>query len=287
MNLFRAEWQKITGNRWVAASLIWIFPAGAAFFMIAAVVIALLSEDFQRAQMQLGIVPWNETLVNAWTIVNNELGRWMIVAFSAFIFAGEYQHGTWKNLTTRRTRTRLILNKFLTLGVFVVFATVLMTVILGIGTGVVASIIDLDYGLSTFGDAFGPFVEDYFTQMFIILTIVLIGASYAALAAMLTKSVFASAIVGVLVTVAENGILLPILLARSFLGWDLMFLYFLTPSFNMANIGTWLNTNRPYMPFGDDMMAYSLERSVIVVGVWVVALIILTVYLFRRQDIST
>lgn len=286
--MFYAEWQKITGNRWVTAFLIWIFPISALFIMAGALLFALLSNDFVRAQQQLGILPWHETMVNAWQFVNNELGRWIIVAFTAFVFAGEYTNGTWKNLTTRRTRLRLIANKFITTGVFVVSALVLMTVILTIGTGLVAGVIEVDYGLSDAGRVLGDFLGEYLTQTFLVLSITLIAASYAALAAMVTKNVFASVIVGVLVTVGESGVLVLIALARGLLNIDLMWFYQLTPSFNLANISNWINNNAPFVPFNPDEMAtYSLETSLLLVVLWAAVFISLTFFLFYRQDIST
>ena len=57
LNLFRAEWTKIMGNRWVTAFLILIFPVGMfAFVVVMSVLIAVLpSMRDQAGTERLGL----------------------------------------------------------------------------------------------------------------------------------------------------------------------------------------------------------------------------------------
>lgn len=285
--MFYGEWQKIAGNRWAVSFLIWIFPAAALLVMTGAVLLALFSQDFRTAQLELGINPWNVTLIESWQPVSNEFGRWIIIAFAAFVFAGEYQHGTWKNLITRRSRIRLILNKFLTFSVFVLVAMLLMSIILGIGPGIVAAILGIDYGLGSAGDVMGEFLRDYILQMFVVLTIAFIAACYAAIAAMYTKNVLSSVILGVLLTIAENGLLAFIGLIQWLFNIDLLFIYQFTPTYNLANISSWITSGVGHGVFGDQLPILSLEQSLLIMVVLVAGLISLAVFAFQRQDIMT
>lgn len=285
--MFYGEWQKIAGNRWAVSFLIWIFPAAALLVMTGAVLLALFSQDFRTAQLELGINPWNVTLIESWQPVSNEFGRWIIIAFAAFVFAGEYQHGTWKNLITRRSRIRLILNKFLTFSVFVLVAMLLMSIILGIGPGIVAAILGIDYGLGSAGDVMGEFLRDYILQMFVVLTIAFIAACYAAIAAMYTKNVLSSVILGVLLTIAENGLLAFIGLIQWLFNIDLLFIYQFTPTYNLANISSWITSGVGHGVFGDHLPILSLEQSLLIMVVLVIGLISLAVFAFQRQDILT
>jgi hypothetical protein len=289
-DLFRAEWVKIAGNRWASAFLIGIFPVGAALFVILNILLALLSDNF-RLQMQFeGFDPWYVVMVDVWNIVNNVVGRWIIIVFAAFVFAGEYAHGTWKNLVTRRSRVTLILNKFFTLAVFVTSAFVLTSLIAGIGLGIVASILDVDYGLSETGEVLGDFLRDYVVQAFTTLAGTIISASFAALAAMIARNILVASMVGIFFYMLEFA---AILIIFGLINWifeiDLSPVYRLLPSFNLDSITAWVVTGeaRIVPVLGSNLEAFSLGVSVLIVVAWVVALVGLTTALFYRQDITT
>ena len=178
--LFRAEWEKIAGNRWNTAFFIWIFPAGVSLFVLGAIFFALGSSEFREA---VPIGHWDVNFLLTWNVTNTPFARWAILAFTAFVFVAEYKSGTWKNLTILRPRSVLILNKFMTLTAYVTLAFMMMSVIHGIGAGIVADIVGTDYGLATMGDKMGGFLEDYALQMFLALTGTFIMAAFAALAA--------------------------------------------------------------------------------------------------------
>lgn len=119
--LFRAEWQKITGYRIVATLLVWIYPAGAALMMVLALIGVLLSESL-RAGVQQSPPVWTQQSMVIWELVNSEIGRFLLVTFAAFVFAGEYQWGTWKNLVPRTARVPLILTKYAAFAVLITAA---------------------------------------------------------------------------------------------------------------------------------------------------------------------
>lgn len=291
VSMFRAEWLKISGNRWTVAFLIWVFPIGALILMASAVLIALLSPGFRTEQQMMGIDPWHITLVKAWEIINNPIiGRPAILIFTAIVFAGEYQNGTWKNLIPLRTRVALILNKFVTLAVFITLSFVLMTMIVGVGTGIVAAVMDMDYGLGTVGPVMGDFLGEYFLQMFYVLTSTFIVSCFAALAAMLTRSVVAASIVAILAYFFETlGVILFFLLVDLVTGLELYQIYRFLPSFNLENIMSWARSGDglPFVIGEVDYGVLSLEASILIVIAWAVALIALTIWRFQRQDITT
>lgn len=284
-NLFRAEWEKIAGNRWAVAFCVWSFPVGMLVFIVAVIVVTLFSKDFRTAQMEVGIAPWNVTMLDAWRFVNTEFVRYIIVVFSAIVFAGEYQYGTWKNLIPRRSRPVLIFNKLLTLGAFVTISFVVMTIISGIGVGIVAGMLGVNYG-SFDSETIREFAGDYLFQMTITLTATLIATTYAAVAAMIARNIVASAIIGIIITLAEQASLLIVLLVYGLLKINVGFLYHLTPGYNLANISTWVQFDKGFRPW-EGFVPHDLSLSIMIVTVTVVVLIGLTVYLFRRQDITT
>src|SRR5690606_8593044 len=293
VNLFRAEWTKIAGHRWLTSCLIWIFPVGAVGFTVAMSAILLLSES-ARTSFAADTVTWTETLVGAWSFLNNPLGRLLLIGFTAVMFAGEYQWQTWKNLIPRNRRAALILNKFLALSVFVVFAFALMSVLLTVGMGLLRAIAGASYGPDITAEVLRTTTADYTRSAGLGFLSTLIAAGYAALAGMFSRSILGGVLVAYGLTIAENLSLVALLLIAIFLDFRaIVHLYRFLPGYNLQNLDSWFRIGEPApleIAFsGTDRLVVrdSAEFSALVIAAWVVGLIGLTVYLFRRQDITS
>jgi ABC-2 type transport system permease protein len=293
VNLFRAEWTKIAGHRWLTSCLIWIFPVGAVGFTVAMSAILLLSES-ARTSFGADTVTWTETLVGAWSFLNNPLGRLLLIGFTAVMFAGEYQWQTWKNLIPRNRRVALILNKFLALSVFVIFAFALMSVLLTVGMGLLRAIAGASYGPEITGEVLRTTAADYARSAGLGFLSTLIAAGYAALAGMFSRSILGGVLVAYGLTIAENLSLVALLLIAIFLDFrTIVHLYRFLPGYNLQNLDSWFRIGEPApleIAFsGTDRLVVrdSAEFSALVIAAWVVGLIGLTVYLFRRQDITS
>jgi len=293
INLFRAEWVKIAGNRWVAGCLVWIFPVGALAFMIVVGVIMALSST-AREQFFDAPAQWTEQAVAVWNIPNNPLGRLVLLGFTAVVFAGEYQWQTWKNVVPRNRRSLLIVIKFLALGAFIVTAFVLMSILWTVGTGVLSRIAGVPYGPSLTGGVLADFAGDYALAAALAFTSTIIAAGYAALAGMLTRSILGGVLVGFAITFVEN-LLAPVLALIGLL-LDIpriVHLYRLTPGYNLLNVSSWINSDEAIewtIQVSDKArytMTDSLAFSIFVLAAWVVGLMGLTIFLFRRQDIAS
>ena len=293
INLFRAEWVKIAGNRWVAGCLVWIFPVGALAFMIVVGVIMALSST-AREQFFDAPAQWTEQAVAVWNIPNNPLGRLVLLGFTAVVFAGEYQWQTWKNVVPRNRRSLLIVIKFLALGAFIVTAFVLMSILWTVGTGVLSRIAGMPYGPTLTGDVLADFAGDYALAVALAFTSTIIAAGYAALAGMLTRSILGGVLVGFAITFVEN-LLAPVLALIGLL-LDIpriVHLYRLTPGYNLLNVSSWIKSDEAIewtIQVSDKArytMTDSLAFSIFVLAAWVVGLVGLTIFLFRRQDIAS
>jgi ABC-type transport system involved in multi-copper enzyme maturation permease subunit len=297
-NLFRAEWIKIMGNRWVTAFLILIFPVGMlAFVVVMSVLLALVPSmraDESAARLGLDRAEWTEQAIESWAVPNSLLGRLVMLGFTVVVFAGEYQWQTWKNVVPRNRRTALIVIKFLAVAVFVVLAFMLASIIFAVGWGVMVKIAGGTYGPPITRDVLADFAGDYLRQAWLAFTLTLIAASFAALAGMFTRSILGGVLVGVMFTYAEGlSILGMVLIARLVDFPRLVYLYRLTPSYNVANAQSWLTSGRPAGVQGEGTFlgnildfSDSLNFSVAVLTLWVIGLITLTAYLFQKQDIT-
>lgn len=294
-NLFRAEWIKIAGNRWVAGCLIWIFPIGAVGFIALAALILTLSSSARAGLRQDDAVLWTEQAISMWNFPNNPVGRLILLGFTAVVFAGEYQWQTWKNVVPRSRRAALILVKFLALGAFVVLAFSLMSVLWTAGWALLTRIAHVPYGPRITAEVVRSFAGDYALAAGLAFTSTLIAAGYAALAGMLTRSILGGVIAGFAATFVENLSILGLML----IGWFLdipriVHLYRLTPGYNLINVASWINKNAPntMRPFEEGkysgiVFSDSLEFSIVILALWVFGLMALTVALFQRQDITS
>jgi hypothetical protein len=286
LSLFRSEWMKIAGNRRSTALLMWVFPVVSLIIVVLTILMALLSEGYRMVLAASEPTPWTSAFMFWWEVFNSQFGRLVMLPFTAIVFAGEYQYGTWRNLIPLRRRSSLILNKFLVLGAFVVASFTATSLIFGFGAGVILQeIAGVNYGPPLTGPVLAEFAGDYTLQMAITFTITLISAGYTALAAIYTGNILASVLIGVMFNLVEYGILIPIAMARAWLDVDLTWLYQLTPGYNLANISSWVTQGGGFSMF-ETLPAFSLPLSLLVTALWIVGLMGGTVMLFRRQDIT-
>ena len=288
IRLFRAEWRKIIGNRWVTGCMIWVFPALAVLVTILALVAAALSASF-REGIAGEPLSWTDIAIFPWLIPNNPLGRGLLLGFTAVLFAGEYQWNTWKALVPRSSRVPLILVKFVTVGLFIIFAFTLMSVLLTSGIGLVSIVAGAAYGPPLESGVLAEFAQDYGLQMLYAFLSTTIAAGYAALAAMITRSILGSVITGIVVSIGETMLFIPLYLIAQLLGREgVLHIYRFVPSYNLLNLFAWLSGETPgglEMPSGAVIVDSQLFAEAVLVC-WVIGLIALTAYAFQRQDIT-
>ena len=236
LSLFRAEWRKIGGNRPVMMFMIWIFPVGAVLLTVLAVLINLsLPPEFRTRPN------WVEQMLLPWYFPGSELGRLLMLSFTAVVLAGEYQWGTWKNILVRHSRTALILTKFLTINAYMLTAFILTSILMGIGGAFVAASAGAAYGPPVTGELLGRFAGQYVLQMALAIVTTTVGAGYAAVAAIFSRSILGGVMTGLGLTTLE--VFLPIvltMLARLLRTPQIVALYQLSPGYNIANAGAWL-----------------------------------------------
>ncbi|HEX3054113.1 MAG TPA: hypothetical protein VHP83_25895 [Aggregatilineaceae bacterium] len=286
--LFRAEWYKITGNRWATGCMIWIFPGLAVLVTLFALGAVVFSSSFRNGVTEDPAL-WTEVAILPWAIPNNPLGRMLLIGFTAVLFAGEYQWNTWKVIVPRSQRVPLIMVKYFAVALFVVFAFVLMSILLTLGLGLVSLAIGSSYGPKITGDVLTDFAKDYGQQMLVSFTTTIIAAGYVSLAAMLTRSILGSAVTGIVITLGETMLFLPLaLLSWLFDKEDIIQVYRFVPSFNLNNLFIWLNGETPEgikLASGRTIVDSQLFSEGVLLC-WVVGLVTLTAYFFYKQDIT-
>lgn len=294
VSLFRAEWQKTVGHRWATGFLIWIFPVGAAAFVVLMGVLALISESM-RDSLVWETPLWTTTMISAWTFPNNLFGRMFLIGYTAFVFGGEYQWGTWKNTVPRRKRAALIGVKFVVLATLVVTAFGLMSIVLGLGRWWHTAVAGVAYGPEMTTAVVGDFLRDYGLQAGLTFVSVLITAVIAALAAMIMRAILGGVMVGLGIAIVEPlTMALMVGVARWLDTASVLHVVRFTPTYNIENITSWVQWDMAFnlleTPFGWFEQTAPVDGVSFSLGVllaWVVVGIGAILLLFQRQDITT
>jgi ABC-2 type transport system permease protein len=285
--LLRAEWMKITGHRRATGGLIWIFPALAVLATILGLLAAAFSSSF-RTGLILDPVRWTDTAVLPWLIPNNPLGRVLLLGFTAVLFAGEYQWDTWKSIVPRTERVPLILIKFATMAVFVVFAFTIMSILLTFGIGLVSSAAGASYGPPLSGAGLASFSKDYGLQMAYAFVSTVIAAGFVALSAMITRSILGTVITSFFIALGETLLVFPLYVVSALLDIPgILHVYRFLPSYNLLSLFSWLQGETPEgleLPSGASIVDGAAFSEIVLVC-WMIGLTATTAYLFYRQDI--
>lgn len=300
--LFRAEWRKMTGNRWLTGCFIWLWPFTAA--MIAFLLVLVVAVDVGiRERFADNPYTWTDASLFFWAIPNSIIGRLLIIGFTAGLFGGEYQWETWKHLIFRRGRVTLIVMKFVALAVFVMVAFGLTSIIWVIGIGVVQLVAGGDYPPAL--DEIPPsYAAELALQVSTALLSTLILAAIAAVIALVTRSVLAS-IIGGLFAAFIDGFIGAALMVAYFATELRLFpsLYRFTISYNVDNLLNWANDGRSSPVLGNlpqdefpvfgqlyldpPLMGNHWGLSLLLLGVWMLGLVGLAAFSFYRQDLTS
>ncbi|MEZ0243653.1 MAG: ABC transporter permease [Sphingomonas sp.] len=277
-NVIAAEWTKLLPHKgtWL---LVWIYPI--LFFVV--LTIALLAEP--RSAKPPSAENWIENSATIWQFATISLGRYFIAGYFALVFAGEYGWNTWKLVVPHAARWKLIGAKY---GV-----TLALLYIAWIAAALV-SILMMWVKAAVGGDAipqgvtFPALVSGHFDLIVLGIAPVLIAATYATIAAVLTRSTLASFIIAlVLITLDELFGRLVQWLSSFGMEW-LAVPYRILPGYHLHNLSSWMQSGAAYQMklAGGTVIACSQTISLLALAGWIIGLAGLTAYLFQRQDIN-
>lgn len=293
LNLFRAEWDKAVKNIVLIGFTVWVFPIGSATFVAIGLLVGLFSDTAQAGMTATSSGQWTTDVLSIWQLVIsfpwNIFGRMLPLAFMAVVFAGEFQWGVWKNIIPRSSRAKLILIKFATLSAIVLISLVITSAIIGLGQYLLHRAAGVDYGPALSESVLQGFIRDYAETSLLGMISLLILAGFAALSALLSRSVLGGLLAGFGFSVVEPmSLVLLILLGNLFDSPELINLYQFTPSFNLDNARAWFVDNTAYeLGISSFTAQPDLSVSLVALAGWVVGLITTAVLIFHKQDITS
>ena len=261
--------------------LVWLWPIGVTLVLTLAIIIQVAKGEVGHAA---SAASWIDDAADFWNIPAAPLGRYLICAFVAVVFAGEYGWNTWKLIVPHRARGSLIAAKYVVgLGLLIcgflsgalLFNLLIWLKDLATGTpipaGITAAALLKSHGLAALA-ALGP---------------LLVTVAYTSLAAILTRSTIAALVIGLVITTLERLFRFFAPMLESFAPGLVGGLYRVLPGYHLANLGEWLTEGHVLLvPFPSGPFSTTPATSLAVVAVWTIALVALTFRVFRRQDIN-
>lgn len=291
-NLFRAEWQKVIGHRWMTGFTLWIFPVGAiGVFATFALLILLLPDGNSR--LLNAPINWVQQFLGPWVMFSDVGGifvRVLPIAFCVSVFAGEFSWGTWKNIVPRNGRLKLIITKYVLIVCLLMLALFITSLIAGGASFLLAALSGQTISPEITAGAVQEFVNQYAAVVLYGFIVIVLMSNYAALASMLTRSLMGGTIAAMGIMVLEE-FLLPLLalLSNILASPSIVQFYRLTPTYNLKNMSYWLTVGEPSKTqfFIDLSQPDSLLFSAVILVAWCALSIGLVCWLFKRQDIVT
>lgn len=280
---FAAEWLKLHRHR-ATWGLVWILPLG-----LTVLYLVFIGVEFAGGSMSSDDSPtaesWMVDAASIWFVPASTFGRYLIVAFAAVAIAGEYGWNTWKLIVPHRSRAALIAGKFAIVLALLLIAYVVTGILMGLFAFLQASITDrgIPAGVSLSG-----LLSAHWLGFLQALPALLLTVGYAALAAVLTRSMVATLIVGIVIVTIEGLLVSYAPVLALYMPRLVSALFHALPGYHLANLGQWIAQGAPRtIPFATgEVVSLGWPVSLAVVSGWIVALNAATFVRFQRQDIN-
>jgi ABC-type transport system involved in multi-copper enzyme maturation permease subunit len=263
--------------------LVWLYPVAFTIIFLIAIVVGLMGGD-QRPEPST-LAGWIDDTTIIWQAPGNSFGRYLIAAWVAVVFAGEYGWNTWKLIVPHRSRAALMAAKYALIVILFAIAFSLTALITILGLWVE----DLATGEATpTGITAGLLLTAQGKAALAAIAPTFLTIGYASLAAILTRSTIAALVITIVVLTVEQLLFTFAPLISLRYPATMWALYHALPGYHLANLSQWVGEGaalaRPLPPTGE--VALPWATSLAVAGAWIVGTIALAFAAFRRQDIN-
>lgn len=264
--------------------LVWLFPIGVTAIMLIGIAIELLPGVGGPAAAP-DVDKWVANAAAFWNAPSNGLVRYLICAFAAVVFGGEYGWNTWKLIVPHRSRTTLLGAKYVVC-VALLYLAFLAAALIMMGLGWVEDVVTGD--AIPEGITLGALAQAHWAGFLASLAPVLLTIAYTSLAAILTRSTTAALVISIAITTLEGifGTFGPAL--SMYLPGVVEMLYQALPGYHLGNLTSWIRDGdaREVMFPSGTVLAFGWATSLALALGWIVGLVALTILRFRRQDIN-
>lgn len=282
LDALAAERLKLTRHK-ATWFLVWLYPI--LFFVIFAASLLFALSHAGAPAKPVTAEAWLDQTAIIWKLPGQTIGRYLIAAYVAVVFAGEYGWNTWKLIVPHRSRASLIAAKFAMIFLLFLVALALTAAITLLFTWLEGSVrgtpIPVGVTAASILEAQGRAALSGLAPFLFTLASI-------SLAAVLTRSMVAALVIGiVLATIEQLFVKLGPFLSPYAPGF-LWSLYHALPGYHLANLESWVADGEALRtPFPDGrVVALHWTTSLAIGGAWIAALAVGTFGAFRRQDIN-
>ncbi|HEV2815680.1 MAG TPA: hypothetical protein VGW40_00445 [Allosphingosinicella sp.] len=263
--------------------LVWIWPIGLCVIGLIAIAVGLLNPSVADSG-QANAAGWIADAVAFWRVPGQGLGRYVIGAFVAVVFAGEYGWNTWKLIVPHRARSTLIAAKYIVALALLACGFALGAILFNL-VGWAEDVLTGD--AIPAGIALGALAKAHVLGALAAIAPLLLTTAYVSLAAILTRSTVAALMIGLAITTAEQLFRTFAPLLEPYAPALIGALYRALPGYHVANVGGWITTGELLQtPLAAGPYSAPFALSLATVAFWVALLVGLTFWRFRRQDIN-
>jgi ABC-2 type transport system permease protein len=263
--------------------LVWIWPIGIALFWLLSIGIDL-AKGGAVGRGEATAAGWIHDAVGFWSIPGQPIGRYLLGAFVAVVFAGEYAWNTWKLIVPHRARNTLIAAKYVVALALVACGYVLAAMVFNLFGWIedVATGDPIPAGIAA-----GALLQAHVLAALAVIAPILLTTAYVSLAAILTRSTVGALMIGLVITTVEQLFRVYAPMLESNAPGLVGPLYRALPGYHLGNIGYWIREGQALVvsfPSGPFSMAPA--TSLAILAAWILGLTALTFRVFRRQDIN-
>ena len=282
LSALSAEALKLTRHK-ATWFLVWLYPLGITAIFLLAIGLGLSGVEGPSAAPALA--KWVEETAMIWLVPPHMLGRYLISAYVAVVFAGEYGWNTWKLIVPHRARWMLIAAKYV-----VTVALLYLAYALAGALTVVLSLAEDSATGDTIprGITAAALLEAHWRGAVTALVPILLTVAYTSLAAVLTRSMVAALVIGIAVATVDQIFLNFAPLLSVYAPQMVLALFHALPGYHLTNLESWMSEGvalQARFPMGD-VVALPWATSLAAAVAWISGLAALTLASFRRQDIN-
>ena len=283
LDAFSAELLKMRRHK-ATWFLVWIFPIGVVLLLALGIVVDLADSSDAVIHPPLAR-QWIAESAAVWSVPTNSLGRILISAYVAVVFAGEYGWNTWKLIVPHRSRAALVAAKLVLIVALLAFAYAL--------TGVLTTaMLRLEDAVT--GDAFPAGVtvaavaSAHAKAALAAVAPALLTIAYTSLAAILTRSTIAALVIGIVVVTIEGVFTQFAPFFAAYMPGPVWALFQFLPGYHVANLVSWIGDGAALQTAFPDgsVVALPWGVSLAAAAAWIAGLTGLAFAAFRRQDIN-
>lgn len=281
LDAIRAEALKMRRHRGTWA-MVWIYPILIGAILAAALVYRAIAGAGEETVASAA--DWVRDTTLFWHAPGSSPGRILAAAFTALVFASEYNWNTWKLIVPVRRRWQLIVAKWVIITGFILAALLLTNIIILIGEWI-GSLMGAPIPEDV---TFSAVLQENARAAAYSLIPMIYAMAFATLVAVVTRSVLATIVVSIGLVILEGILGLLGVFAYSRAPAVTQFLIEATPPFHIENLTNWaFYRTGAELPLGPEFtLDASWGTSLAIVGAWSIAAGALAIGWFLRQDMN-